>query len=106
MADTPIRVQRKRGEKLPPNTVYVGRPTVWGNPFGWLDRMPSIQQYGLWLAGDVRMFEARRARLLLRLPELRCKNLACWCPLSLPCHADVLLELANRAAVEATKGEE
>ena len=30
-----------------------------------------------------------------RLPELRGKNLACWCPLDQPCHADVLLELAN-----------
>lgn len=27
--------------------------------------------------------------------ELRGKNLACWCPLDQPCHADVLLELAN-----------
>lgn len=24
------------------------------------------------------------------------KNLACWCPLDQPCHADVLLEIANR----------
>ncbi|MDT7935250.1 MAG: DUF4326 domain-containing protein [Sphingomonadaceae bacterium] len=29
------------------------------------------------------------------LRVLRCKNLACWCPLDQPCHADVLLELAN-----------
>ena len=28
--------------------------------------------------------------------ELRGKNLACWCPLGSPCHADVLLELANK----------
>ena len=28
--------------------------------------------------------------------ELRGKDLACWCPLDQPCHADVLLELANR----------
>jgi hypothetical protein len=27
--------------------------------------------------------------------ELRGKNLACWCPLDQPCHADVLLEIAN-----------
>lgn len=30
--------------------------------------------------------------------ELRGKNLACWCPPGVPCHADVLLELANREA--------
>jgi hypothetical protein len=28
--------------------------------------------------------------------KLRGKNLACWCPLDQPCHADVLLELANQ----------
>lgn len=30
----PRRIQRKRttGWRLPPNTVYVGRPTKWGNP--------------------------------------------------------------------------
>ena len=27
--------------------------------------------------------------------ELSGKNLACWCPLNEPCHADVLLEVAN-----------
>lgn len=30
------------------------------------------------------------------LAELAGRNLACWCPLDQPCHADVLLELANR----------
>lgn len=30
------------------------------------------------------------------LSELRGHDLACWCPLDQPCHADVLLELANR----------
>jgi Domain of unknown function (DUF4326) len=29
--------------------------------------------------------------------ELRGKNLACWCRVGAPCHADVLLELANAA---------
>ena len=31
-----------------------------------------------------------------RMDELRGKNLACWCPLDQPCHADVLLEIANK----------
>lgn len=30
------------------------------------------------------------------LSALRGHDLACWCDLSAPCHADVLLELANR----------
>lgn len=29
------------------------------------------------------------------LRELRGKDLACWCPLGQPCHADTLLDLAN-----------
>jgi hypothetical protein len=33
--------------------------------------------------------------ILARLLDLRGKNLACWCRLDQPCHADVLLELAN-----------
>jgi hypothetical protein len=37
-----------------------------------------------------------RTKLIERLSELRGKNLACWCPLDAPCHADVLLELANQ----------
>jgi len=32
------------------------------------------------------------------LGELRGHDLACWCPLGAPCHADVLLELANAPA--------
>jgi hypothetical protein len=41
----------------------------------------------------------QRNRLVLLLPSLRGKNLACWCPLDQPCHADVLLELANAPAL-------
>lgn len=35
------------------------------------------------------------------LEPLRGHDLACWCPLDQPCHADVLLELANRPEVES-----
>jgi hypothetical protein len=38
----------------------------------------------------------RRVRLVAALPRLRGKNLACWCALTDRCHADVLLEIANR----------
>lgn len=36
-----------------------------------------------------------RAKLVARLPELRGKNLACWCKPGRRCHADILIELAN-----------
>jgi hypothetical protein len=80
---------------MPPNTVYVGRPTKWGNPYkvGEFDsgfgRKLSLQDclglYELFLnSHDAPSIE-----------ELRGKDLACWCPLDKPCHADVLLRLAN-----------
>ena len=93
----PKRIQRKRtkGWRMPPNTVYVGRPGKWGNPFSLLFATDSREQM-------VRLF---RAWLLNGscsgnlLPDakvqLRGKDLACWCPLDKPCHADVLLEVAN-----------
>ncbi len=82
---TPCRIQRKRtkGWRMPSNTVYVGRPSKWGNPY------KAGQPIGLYKAW-VQVASG------LDFAELRGKNLACWCPLNTPhCHADVLLELAN-----------
>lgn len=100
----PVRVQRKRtkGWRMPENTVYVGRGSKWGNPFkegdasiiigGPIDRDRAVglyremilnrMCYGFPLPGD--------------LEVIRGKNLACWCKLGEPCHADFLLELANK----------
>jgi hypothetical protein len=90
MTDKPHRIQRKRtrGWRMPANTVYVGRPTRWGNPGKtWAD-------YCMYLYLHPGLEAEARA-------ELRGKNLACWCPLvdengePVPCHADILLEIAN-----------
>lgn len=78
---------------MPADTIYVGRGSRWGNPL----------QVGF----DVRTpFEAKfEFEVILKnrlhfyphyLDRLRGKNLACWCPLDQPCHADVLLKLANK----------
>ena len=97
---TPIRIQRQRtkGWKMPANTVYVGRPTKWGNPYAakvWGSVERAVGQYRKMLSWpEVEGSQELRALL----PELRGKNLACWCPLDQPCHADVLLELANSGA--------
>jgi hypothetical protein len=101
----PHRVQRKRtrGWKMPENTVYVGRPSVWANPF-LADRTrihsPKVLQ------GVMDVYRLHIEHLIEQDPDflepLRGKNLACWCPLSNPkwdrvyCHADVLLEMANK----------
>lgn len=96
-----LRIQRKRtkGWKMPDGAVYVGRPTIWGNPFETSD------EFRLWLKHtiDFDISHAEFMRVLpqrneieARIEELRGKQLACWCPLDKPCHADVLAELANR----------
>jgi len=89
----PIRVQlsRRKGFRLPDNAVVVSRPSKWGNPY----RIHGDVQ--LSPAGAVRLFRVTRtAEQITEIrAELRGKNLACWCPLDQPCHADVLLEIAN-----------
>lgn len=104
---TPVRIQRRRvrGWRMPPNTIYVGRPTRWGNPFFTADLFEAaLSQFpvssvtlDLWrlAGGRVDMLIAMAGRVLPVLAELRGKNLACWCPLDRPCHADMLLEIAN-----------
>lgn len=109
----PERIQRKRtkGWRMPENTVYVGRPTKWGNPFQvirdgrfWTVVDNNEVHYDTWpnkhsaTLHTVSLF-AMDVELGLApypLDELRGKDLACWCPLDQPCHADVLLEIANR----------
>lgn len=106
----PKRVQRRRvkGWKMPANTVYVGRPTKWGNPFVVSDtaaalgieaaRADCVSSFREAIRRDDRVYiEFDRSELA----ELRGKDLACWCPLDQPCHADVLLELANAPEVKS-----
>lgn len=90
----PKRIQRKRtkGWKMPRNTVYVGRPTKWGNPWSGENREKVIAKYRSWLAKSP-LIKMLNKNLAMR--ELRGQDLACWCPLDQPCHADVLLEIAN-----------
>jgi hypothetical protein len=87
-----IQRQRKKGWRLPPNTVYVGRPSKWGNPFRiGVDgtRAEVIEKYRKWL------IEKLKADPTF-LDPLKGKDLACWCPLTLPCHADVILETLSK----------
>jgi hypothetical protein len=74
--------------------VTVARPSRWGNPFPiGADGIPDA-------ATAVANFRAALMRQLKEEPErlapLRRHNLACWCALDQPCHADLLLEWANR----------
>ena len=86
---SPKRIQRSRraGWHMPEGAVYVGRPTKWGNPY---------RVEGRGRAEAVELFRRNFFYSGLDATELRGKDLVCWCPLDEPCHADVLLELANR----------
>lgn len=110
---SPVRVQlsRAKGWRMPPDTVKVDRSTRWGNPHNWADWLAAwrseLPGHGA-TSGEVgrddwcrdRAVQAFRediAEGVIAWPfqELRGKNLACWCKLGSPCHADALLKLAN-----------
>ena len=122
-----IQRSRAKGWKAPDGAVYVGRPTRWGNPFPRDNEGVAIECIPMGLDGEDPHDRAAAAADLYRrwltggkvnemiaafLPvikgkpqtlrqiqrDLGGKNLMCWCPLDQPCHADVLLELANSPA--------
>lgn len=117
----PKRIQRRRtkGWRMPDGAVYVGRPTKWGNPYDW--RIYSSSAFPLGAEEPIGVSKMSRRRFAVvdfealvkgwvdggpsypSLDEIRSelagRDLACWCPLDQPCHADVLLELANAPEV-------
>jgi hypothetical protein len=83
---------------MPENTIYVGRPSKWGNPFpcGGNNSL-AVESYKEWIYGVKRKHTDSPPPSLEQIQkELGGKNLACWCKEGEPCHADVLLELANK----------
>ena len=101
----PRRLQRSRakGWRMPVDTIYVGRPTRWRNPFAAgniaiepdsgaqikvHDHAHAVTLYRQWLPG----YLTENPRLLAPLKR---KDLVFWCPLDGPCHADALLKWAN-----------
>lgn len=81
---------------MPENAVYVGRPTKWGNPYPRSGEHPSkLDAYSRCSAVEFYRVHLRRNPGIAEdaRRELRGKDLACWCPLDQPCHADVLIEI-------------
>lgn len=84
---------------MPANTISVAKPSKWASHYVW------------WVNGGYAMaaelfrdYIMRRPRLIeMAKCELRGKNLACWCPLNEPCHADVLLVIANTSGARMNK---
>ncbi len=121
-----IQLRRTRGWHKPEGAVVVARPSKWGNDFKalptaegwsvfcriplgldvWIERVGIVSREAA-VVEAIRLYRLRLVRyaedefdgedpISESLAELRGRDLACWCPLDQPCHADVLLELANR----------
>jgi hypothetical protein len=116
-----IQRQRTKGWRMPEGAVYVGRPSLFGNPWSirdgqalsilprreraaWCVRRYRDEMASLGLLSDYAYvvsdaaWERVAALGFGTMAEyarhlLRGHDLVCWCPLDQPCHADVLLEL-------------
>lgn len=123
----PHRIQRKRtrGWRMPENTIYVGRPTKWGNHWQVGKRGCGCRTHGECNHNSYRVdtpADAVEAYIYFKMDfkkhnpyqfekwikPLRGKNLVCWCPVLKngayhPCHADVLLALANDFSMDQVK---
>jgi hypothetical protein len=99
-----VQLRRKKGWRMPANTVSVARPSQWGNPYkvgldG--DAAECVRKFESWVfpythrRGSLDDFLLSDVNMVWIQQQLRGKNLACWCPLDSPCHADVLLKIAN-----------
>lgn len=106
-----IQLRRAKGWRMPPNTIKVDRTTPWGNPFvvGRHGTQEACVQLFRYLLGGYLCVsngpppneqEAYVKHAGAHIDDLRGKNLACWCALGKPCHADVLLQAA---AAQASK---
>jgi hypothetical protein len=88
------RVLNKHHGGIPKDAVYIGRPSKWGNPFAIPrdgNRAEVIAKYRAWIANNTALMAA--------LPELRGRDLVCFCAPA-ACHGDTLLELANGPSLD------
>ena len=94
---TEIKVLNKYKDGIPSGSIYIGRPSIWGNPFSHINgtlaefkvnnRDEAVESYRAYLYSNPELMAKVKQ-------ELRGKNLVCFCaPKS--CHGDVLLEVAN-----------
>ncbi|MGE0825239.1 MAG: DUF4326 domain-containing protein [Candidatus Binatia bacterium] len=94
-----IQLKSKKDWKMPANTMSVANPAKWANHYAWWARggyAAAAEMFRDYIMRRPRLIEAAKH-------ELRGKNLACWCPLNKPCHADVLLALANTPGSRISK---
>jgi|tagenome__1003787_1003787.scaffolds.fasta_scaffold17409368_1 hypothetical protein len=98
-----IRLRRTKGWRLPAGAVVVARPSKWGNPwridasgstpYSVADRATAVARFREFISAPYDSDEYPPREQIQ--DELGGHDLACWCPLDGPCHADVLLEIAK-----------
>lgn len=101
-----IQLRRTKGWRKPEGAVVVARPSKWGNPFVVGDSWTAPNGGRVVVADRAMATGMFAAHVLTWRPPmvervraaLAGRDLACWCPLDQPCHADVLLEIANGGA--------
>lgn len=84
------RVLNKYRDPIPPDAVYIGRPSKWGNPFvigKHGNRVTVIALFEQYLHARPHLIAEAKA-------ELRGRDLVCFCAPQ-ACHGDVLLRVAN-----------
>ena len=89
---------KRRPREIPEGAVYVGRPSKWGNPYKaskTKTREQAIQEFQIY--AELKVFYEPQW-----IEPLRGKDLVCWCS-PLPCHADVLIRLANETTEERSQ---
>lgn len=106
-----VQLSRAKGWRMPENTVRVARPGPWGNPYmvgtpGVPDAATAVRKYREWIEATIADDYPHPECTREALRTLSGKNLACWCGLDEPCHADVLLDLAARCEQNSTGIEE
>jgi len=91
-----VQLRRARGWRKPEHTIIVSRPSRWGNPYPVrvYGRNQALRLYAEHLRQHPHVCSAIRE-------ELAGRNLACWCRLDEPCHADLLLCVARGIPLDA-----
>jgi len=89
---------------MPEGGRSVARPTRWGNPIKADPARHRDKQYMQAIVAQFRdgVLDPSRTGSWAKYPtlatikaELRGRALGCFCPLDTPCHADVLIDIAN-----------
>jgi hypothetical protein len=97
-----IQLSRRKGWRMPPGAKKVDRSTRWGNPFvvgapGVPDVATAVARFRHAMEHEDFADATLRAQFSREhvRRQLAGLDLACWCPLDGPCHADVLIDIAN-----------